>query len=310
MVSNHDNSLPPELNWEPAASMQAQADDCLERTNWEALTRFASRANGESPCKLHAPYTLGGSFLVRLLEFQDGTRCVARVQLRKSTPESSRKLLIDIDTTLLLKEKTKCPVARIFAFKLDDANAARSAFVLLEFLPGNNAADEARSYVQIASARLPQIGAVTRNAEERFTVGPIPGIGEPFDTAASFIQGNVIVTKAYEVLGVVDWENAYTVPWELVDAPWFLSTVPRLLNRPDQYDDEGRPLDKDEAGQWADEEAYAEMVREAELDAHADINLSQMLADRDSQVLASTIHRFTQGKMGFYGRVLDYVDAK
>ncbi|CCF42546.1 hypothetical protein CH063_02862 [Colletotrichum higginsianum] len=397
MVSNHDNSLPPELNWEPSALMQAQADDCLQRTNWEALTRFASRANGESPCKLHAPYAVGGSFLVRLLEFQDGTRGVARVQLRKSTPESSRKLLIDIDTTLLLKEKTKSPVPRIFAFRLDDANAARSAFVLLEFLPGNNAADEARSYVrtdwgliplqhrhtfhrtmaaahvQIASARLPQIGAVTRNTDGRFTVGPIPGIGGPFDTAASFIQGwaarmkfpsdegylrehlppsvvdeilegnsqfpsrlaklasdgkqftrsgpfpirhsdlfhsNVIVTKAYEVLGVVDWENAYTVPWELVDAPWFLSTVPRLLNRPDQYDDEGRPLDKDEAGQWADEEAYAEMVREAELDAHADKNLSRMLADRDSQVLASTIHRFTQGKMGFYGRVLDYVDAK
>ncbi|KAJ0164436.1 hypothetical protein CTA2_1002, partial [Colletotrichum tanaceti] len=217
------------------------------------------------------------------------------------------------------------------------------------------------------------IGTVIRNADGRFTVGPIPGIGGPFDTAASFIQEwaarmkfpydegylrehlppsfideilegnsrfpsrlaklasdgkhftragpfpirhtdlfdtNVVVTKAYQVLGVVDWENAYTVPWELVDAPSFLSTVPRLLNRPDQYDDQGRPLDSDEARQWADERAYAEMVREAELEAHADHKLSQMLADRDSQVLASTIHLFTHGKMGLYGRVMDHFDEK
>lgn len=396
MTPNHDESLPPELKWDPASSSQAQADDCLQRTNWEALRTFASHVNGESLCKLFHPYTVGGSFLVRLLEFQDGTRWVARVQLRKSTPETSRKLLIDIDTTFLLKAKTKAPVPQVFAFKLDDANPTGSAFVLLEYLPGNNAADEARSYkrtdwgliplqhrptfhrtmaaahVQIASARLPQIGTVIRNKDGSFTVGPIPGIGGPFDTAASFIQewatrikfpsdesylrkvlppsvideilegnsqfpsrlaklasngkqftregpfpirhndlfhSNVIVTKAYDVVGVIDWENSYTVPWELIDAPWFLNTVPRLLNRPDQYDDEGQPLDKDEAGQWEDEKAYAEMVREAEIDARADHKLSQILADRDSQVMAAIIHLFSQGKMGFYGRVLDYFEA-
>ncbi|KZL76510.1 protein kinase-like domain protein [Colletotrichum tofieldiae] len=379
MIPNRDKCLPPGLNWDPAISRQAQADDCLRRTDWETLCNIASHAKREVPCKMLHSYTLGGSFLARLLKFQDGTYWVARVQLRKSTPEISRKLRIEIDTTVMLKTETKAPVPQIFAFELDDANSTGSAFVLLEYLPGNNAADEAHGYkkidwgliplqhrhtfyrtmaaahVQIASARLLKIGTVIRNVDSSFTVGPIPGIRGPFDTAASFIQewatrvkfpydesylqevlppllasdgkqftrkgpfpirhndlfhSNVIVTKDYGVLGVIDWENSYAVPWELINAPWFLNTVPRLLNRPDQYDNAGRPLAKDEAGQWADEEAYADLVREAELDARTDHKLSQILSNRNSRAMAAIIHLFSQGKMGFYGRVLDYFEAK
>ncbi|CAG9946352.1 unnamed protein product [Clonostachys rosea f. rosea IK726] len=42
--------------------------------------------------------------------------------------------------------------------------------------------------VQIESARLPQIGTVSRSQDGSFTVGPIPGLGVPFNTAASFIR--------------------------------------------------------------------------------------------------------------------------
>lgn len=100
------------------------------------------------------------------------------------------------------------------------------------------------------------------------------------------------------------------VPWELVDAPCFLSTVPRLLNPPEQYDEAGRPLDQDEVGRWADEEAYAKMVQDAEQNAHTDHTLSKFLADRDAQDLASTIHLYSQGKIGFYGRALDFFESK
>lgn len=44
----------------------------------------------------------------------------------------------------------------------------------------------AHAQVQIASARLSQIGTVTRTTDGGFIAGPIPGIGGPFDTAASF----------------------------------------------------------------------------------------------------------------------------
>lgn len=226
--------------------------------------------------------------------------------------------------------------------------------------------------VQIASARLHQIGTVTRAKNGNFTAGPIPGVGGPFDTAASFIQAwaakirypyneeylskhvpsslideivkgvnefpnrvaklaasgkcfvskgpfpirhadlfpsNIIVTKTFHVLGVIDWEGACTMPWELVDAPLSISTVPLLLNPPEHYDEAGQPRDQDEARRWADERAYAVMVREAEKEAHADHWLSNMLANRDAQDLAGIIHLFAQGKIGFYGRALDHFES-
>ncbi|KAH8749743.1 hypothetical protein F5883DRAFT_648046 [Diaporthe sp. PMI_573] len=95
----------------------------------------------------------------------------------------------------------------------DDGNSTGVAFSLLELLPGNIAFDESRLYtdgaqgaliprqfrqtfynstaaahVQIASARLPQIGAVSRDTSGNFILGLIPGLGGPFNTAALFIQ--------------------------------------------------------------------------------------------------------------------------
>ena len=65
---------------------------------------------------------------------------------------------------------------------------------------------------------------------------------------ADLFHSNVIVAKTCDVVGVINWEDSYAVPWGLVDAPCFLSTVPRLLNPPEQYDGTGRPLSQDEAG--------------------------------------------------------------
>ncbi|KAI0101410.1 kinase-like domain-containing protein [Nemania sp. FL0031] len=314
----------------------------------------ASRANDGQPCEALPAYTSGGSSLARLLKFQDGTGWIARVQLRKSTPETLRKLQTEIDTMALLRSRMTL-VPRVFAFELDDAQPAGAAFV------------------QITSVRLPQIGTVVHDADASFTTRPIPGIGGPFNTATSFMQAwaakirfpynedyirkcmplslvgeilkgmndlpgrlarlaasdkyfklqglfpirhadlfhsNVIVNKAFEVLGVIDWEGACTVPWELSDAPCFLKTVPRLLNLPGKYSESGLPLDRDEAGRWADEGANSVMVREAEQSAHVDHKLSQALANRDAQDLAGILYLFTQGKMGFYGKALDYFENK
>ncbi|OTA87036.1 hypothetical protein M434DRAFT_375989 [Hypoxylon sp. CO27-5] len=397
MSSKKNDQILSTLKWSITnnPTLRAKQDNCLERTNWTYICEVASRANGGQPCKALPKYTSGGTSLARLLEFQDGTYWVARVQLLEPTPETSRKLQNEVDTITLLKTRTHTPVPRIFAFNLSDIQIAASAFVLLELLPGNSAMDEAHghhitdwgliprqyrqmfynsvaaAHVQIASARLPLIGTVSRDTDGNFTVGPIPGIGGPFDTAASFIRAwaanikyplseaylrkhissplideiikgtyelpsrlanlatsgkcftragpfpirhpdlfhhNVVVTESFNVLGVIDWEGAYTVPWELIDFPCFLSTVPRLLNPPDQYNEAGQSLDPDDIGRWADEKLYVEMVQEAEQKAQMDCMLSQTLGDRDTQDLAGIVHLFALGKMGLYGRALDYFE--
>ncbi|KAI0891194.1 hypothetical protein F4806DRAFT_483926 [Annulohypoxylon nitens] len=79
MSPDHENNLL--LKWaiidDPA--VQAQVNDCIKRTKWEAICECASRANHGQPCKVLPDFTNGGSSLARLLEFQDGTRWIARV---------------------------------------------------------------------------------------------------------------------------------------------------------------------------------------------------------------------------------------
>lgn len=86
--------------------------------------------------------------------------------------------------------------------------------------------------------------------------------------------------------------------------------MPRLLDPPEGYYDKetGEPLDEDVKGSWAEKRAYAEMVRQAEQKAGVDHRLSGMLADWDVQDLAATFHLFLNGKVGLYGRVLDYFE--
>lgn len=226
--------------------------------------------------------------------------------------------------------------------------------------------------VQVSSARLSQIGTILRNADGKFTAGPIPGIGGPFDTAAAFVEAwaasirfpyeekrirewvppnvaeeilqgiqtlpsrlaklavrgklfniggpfpirhadfwhsNIVVTEGFNVLGVIDWEGAFTVPWELIDAPCFLNTVPRMLNPAEQYNEVGEPIDQDEVKRWEEKANYVSIVHEAECEAGIDHKLSKMLADKDAQDLAAIFHLFREGKMGFYSQALDFFES-
>lgn len=225
--------------------------------------------------------------------------------------------------------------------------------------------------VQIASARLPQIGAVKREADGSFSVGPIPGIGGPFDTAASFIQAlaavmkhrldddqvrqhcppwilneilkghkefpsrlgklaasgkhftregpfpirhpdltqcNIIVSKTLDVLGVIDWDRAYAMPWELIDFPSIFWTTTSHLISPEL--NPGQPANPGEAKGIADMMLYVSMLRDAEREAHTDHRLSDVLGDTEAHELGGIIHSFRSGKIGTYGRAMDYYENK
>lgn len=82
------------------------------------------------------------------------------------------------------------------------------------------------------------------------------------------------------------------------------------MNPQEQYDAEGRPLDVDEVCIWADEEAYLGMVRDAERDAGADGGLSGMLGDADARDLAGVVYSYSAGKIGLYGRAMDYSEGR
>ena len=121
------------------------------------------------------------------------------------------------------------------------------------------------------------------------------------------MHSNITVDSDYNVLGFIDWDGACTLPWELVTFPLFLRACPPAFESPDQYDNEGLPLDPSARRCWQDRGSYLELVKSYETTGNQ--RLSEVLEDTRGQGLAYAIGSFTEGKPGLYGRVLDqYVE--
>lgn len=139
-------SLP--LNWKIKGddTLKATVTKCFEQTNWAAICEMASRANNGQLCKALPHYSHGGNSLARLIHFEDGTFWVVRIPLKGSTQLTSQKLRREIDTMSLLQTCAKSSTPQVFTFCLNDENPTGTAFMMLEFLPGNTAMDEACRY--------------------------------------------------------------------------------------------------------------------------------------------------------------------
>ena len=64
----------------------------------------------------------------------------------------------------------------------------------------------------------------------------------PFPVPRQLWHNNIVVDDHYRVLGVFDWEDAYTAPWETLEFPLILCVTPRPIDIPDNYDVEGKPI--------------------------------------------------------------------
>ncbi|CAK7238186.1 hypothetical protein SEUCBS140593_010412 [Sporothrix eucalyptigena] len=122
-----------------------------------------------------------------------------------------------------------------------------------------------------------------------------------------FLHSNIIVDDSnFDVLGIIDWEGACTLPLELVRFPRFLNALPRRFGRSDRYSEDGQPHDTDEQQRWHERHEYVQMVASLEaLERGGDHTLSACLADEHAQNLSYAMEAFEGGKMGFYDQLLD-----
>lgn len=216
--------------------------------------------------------------------------------------------------------------------------------------------------------RFPKIGSIIRRDDGSYDVGPIPGIGGPFETASEYLEAwanhvkfpfsehtirkrvppeladelvssiqdfpvqlralakqgkfseegpfplyhtdlmhsNIIIDKDYKILAMIDWENAHTVPWEIIEFPLFLSTVPPPMDAPWKYDENGEPKDEKTRRRRLERQQYIDNVKEAEEVHSFDSRLSRTLADRHLQNFATTVKLYlVPGKLGFYHKTLE-----
>ncbi|KAF1934506.1 hypothetical protein EJ02DRAFT_363555, partial [Clathrospora elynae] len=212
MGSQHGTANPIQLNWKNDIVNESS----LAFVDWNALQEFAigvkrhcSNHDSIISCKLSAEYNMGGLHVVRRLDFQDGTSWVARLQQQKATTNSIQRLLQEVYTIEVIRQRTKIPVPEIIGYDAEYDNKVGVAFMILEFIPADTAMDSfggwlahkgqipsnlkpdfhvamADIQVDMASVRFPKIGSIVKLSDGTYSVGAIPGIGGPFDTAAEF----------------------------------------------------------------------------------------------------------------------------
>ncbi|KAI9146760.1 putative RNA-directed DNA polymerase from transposon BS [Paramyrothecium foliicola] len=382
-----ENSSDLALSW-PGTDITTELS--LQFVNWEGLLQYAVRRkayldrHGPTDCKLFTKYNKGGRNLVRRIDFEDGTKWVARIPYNFSTAESMDQLLCEVHTMAVIRERSQLPVPEVYGYEASCDNIARIPFILMEFIPGHTIMDSFGGYAlhkgqvptehkrklqtaiadiqaQLSAIRFPKLGRIIKSPDGVYSVGPVPGIGGPFDSVADYLVAwaewvkfpfkeetirertppeyvdevlesiatfpsrlkklapnldfrsgpfplihpdlyisNIIINSQSDITSVIDWESSLVAPWEIVELAKDISTVPPELDGP-LYRKTEEKLQK-----LKEQEEYIQLVSKAEVARGLDNKVSRVLADLRTQKLAQAIWLYEiDGRIGFYGRVLD-----
>ncbi len=119
------------------------AESFSKSVDWDALCRYASKLNNDETCTMDPQITMGGRNLVRIINFANGTRWVARFRMPSSHKNknyaSDHILKQEVDCMQLVKQRTDVPVPTVFGYIASPVNAIGGAFILMECLSGNAA---------------------------------------------------------------------------------------------------------------------------------------------------------------------------
>lgn len=137
----------------------------------------------------------------------------------------------------------------------------------------DNTRDHAKSMIRFPYALA---SIAERLSSSPYNKGPFPIIHPALDIS------NIITDLNYNVLGVIDWEYATAVPWEMFRLPDFFHYSP--------------PAFKYDEGSSAQEiDGYIAMVAEAEKAENLDAKLSGILGNRKILDLGFAVKTFGKG---------------
>ncbi|KAF4417969.1 protein kinase-like (PK-like) protein [Fusarium austroafricanum] len=159
--------------------IRSRAKLFLKSINWPGLEEFATTKRNGIKCTILPDIGLGYNHMVRIIEFEDGDRWVARLKLPSllkpdtSEPEQAldARMSYEFNTISFLREKTSIPIPKIHAFEARPHCSVGAPFMLMDCLKGNVGMD---------------IECI--NPDGTLQQGPIPGLGGPFITATEFFE--------------------------------------------------------------------------------------------------------------------------
>ncbi|EGC48944.1 conserved hypothetical protein [Histoplasma capsulatum var. duboisii H88] len=189
--------------------LHLRAQKFLESTDWGSLIEYAAAERNGMKCGLLPDIGLGYNHMVRIVEFADQVRWVARLRLPDLSQArdslSSARSVTEYNTIQLVQKETKIPVPQVHAFEGNPYSRVKTQFMLMDCLRGNVGMDLnmeipsehktsvftrlADIHIEMSTIQLPKIGTIAGiNDDGSYRQGPIPGLGGPFETAAEFFR--------------------------------------------------------------------------------------------------------------------------
>lgn len=125
--------------------VRSRADEFLSSVNWSALLDYAVKKRYGIECMLLDDIGLGHNHMVRIIEFDDETRWVARLRMppletsRACEDEDALKTMAhnEFNAISLVRQKTSIPVPEIHAFEAQSDCDVRAPFMVMDCLDGN-----------------------------------------------------------------------------------------------------------------------------------------------------------------------------
>ncbi|KAE8332724.1 hypothetical protein BDV39DRAFT_199721 [Aspergillus sergii] len=190
--------------------LRSRAERFLESTNWDTLIQIATTRKGGLACKPLPEIGLGYNHMVRILEFSDQVRWVAKLRMPHLSqdgdgPDAGGQIMESEYYTLqLVQKECNIPVSHVHMVESAPNSPVGAPFMLMNCLRGNVGMDlsmalpsqhklrffasMAEVQIEMFNIRLPKIGKIIGMNDGSYRQGPIPGLGGPFDTAAEFFR--------------------------------------------------------------------------------------------------------------------------
>lgn len=123
--------------------LRSRAESFLASVDWLALREYAVATRQGVDCSLLPDIGLGYNHMVRIVEFIDGVRWVARLRLpvlagshpSESVPQT--KSDCEFHTISLLRQRTNLPIPEIHAYEARSDCSVKAPFMLMDCLEGN-----------------------------------------------------------------------------------------------------------------------------------------------------------------------------
>ena len=216
------------LKFPEGTSYHQKGQTFFKSIDWIALCQYASEIHDGEICTLDPQITMGCNHMIRILNFEDGSRWIARLRILSTKIEVEADTQCgyfqnEVDCIQLVKERVRIPVPALFGYIASADNHIGAPVMFQECLPGNCAMDlnarrevptehkpaffAAMSELQVSShshllidlalrdrqteistIMLPKIGSVIRLSDGTYDVGPLPSIGGPFNTVTECLE--------------------------------------------------------------------------------------------------------------------------